>query len=268
MGRTKALKIIIDGQIYTYNGSNADYSFQVNKRTLSVTPKLRYWMPGMHYLQVYVNDTVIANQTFVTQWEIDFTKKNATILINPLDKMLCRGQATLESKNGLLVLAPSAINLANPSYVKTPVFTKDLSNYEVAICFKVPQPKVGGFQVTLPGALSVQVGDGDLKFTTVKIETSYIGKNNMPNQIKKADALLIPYPGSSVRMNEEWIWICNKNNCLTIYSGLDKSESLCDIDIDPAFLKNENRQLIIRSYGSIVTISKIIVNVSECIVDK
>jgi hypothetical protein len=256
--------VTIDGRKAAINTPDSHYTVTYRDGTLSVLPHTRYWRTGPHNITVSVPGQLVRSYDFfVSSWDIDFTQESASCIINLTDANLSRGQVRLDRQHCVLVLEPVVVDRNNPSYVKTPVFTNGISDYRVAICYRITDPQAGGFQVTLPGGISIQIGDGDLLTTTIKVGCHYVDPHGLPTQIKKKEAMKIAFPGQAVCAREEWVWICRTGNCLSVYAGYDQSIRICDVIIDDGFLSHPNRQLAFRSYGSTVEISRIIVTVEE-----
>lgn len=235
---------------------------------LSITPKSGTWMPGRYRLRLRCARASVLlldkEYEFWVEWDIDFAKPDGTYVqfMNPLLPQNARGQVAVDPTAGQLVLAPQRPDPDNPSYVRSQDICAGLDGYRIYLYYRVVKQRTGGFQLVLPGKLSLQVGDGpgSLSDCTIKVGSSYVlysprrgyyvdphAKKRQAwtcrNKLASGSPLCIAYSGDRLEASV----------------GVDASTKLFQAEIPRRLLIGSNRDITVRSYGSIVGFNRIVV---------
>lgn len=231
----------------------------------SYTPRCGYWQPGYHTIRMRYSRsdlTVIkSTYTFGVQWDLDFREPSGdkNLLMDPRMRSMPHGLVYTDSQTGELVLAPKQVDSNNPSYIMSAPFTRGVDNYKIYLYFRISKPIAGGFQVALPGQLEIQVGDGSTKDITLKVRGKYLDTSGFPTQNKKRKAWRLRTRELDNSGTEKVLVVSMHNSCLEVALGCDESKPLFWQTIPPNVLVNDGHNLALRSYGSEVRFSRIII---------
>ena len=170
------------------------------------------------------------------------------------------GHVGIDTTTGEIFVGPQDIDVANASSITCVPCMKRPYGYGVRLHFRIISDATGGFQVALPGSLSVQIGDGTLGDFTVKVGDHYLDSLGRSRDIQKKTGQICR---SRCTLEEEMIvTIEYSGRRLIISGGLDGSKKIIDIPLDAKLLGQSNqssRHLSLRTYGSEVRFSKVTV---------
>jgi len=247
-------EIIIDGHPYA---SDSEF-ITINANNLIVMPPAGYWTPGSHTIALRENGKGIpGDQEFNVDWRIDFPEGIYSPIIDPDDMSRRRNEVSINRDQCALILEPKELDKNNASYVKTPAFTNSVTDYRVAIHYRIQLHNGGCFQITLPGGISLQIADGDVASITLKVMNYYINDEGIPCERLKKDAWQCK--DAQLGTEECWLWIVRDGDTFTVSKGRKDPKVVLQKTISSTRLVASNRDLILRSYGSIVRIDDIIV---------
>ena len=239
---------------------------------LNITPGSHVWKPGHYHLRLLCRRSgrvlLDREEEFWVEWDIDFGKAGATYaqFLNPLLPQYARGQVSIDSTMGQLVLDPKSPDPNNPSYVMSQAVTDGLDNYRIFLYYRIIAERTGGFQIVLPGKLCLQVGDGARcpNDCTIKIGGSYVvysaSKGFIPNPTaKKRQAWHHTFTPVEQPGGEIPLCVAYRNSRLEVSSGVDAMTPVFSATIPQMLLQGTNRDITVRSYGSKIGFTRIIV---------